>query len=328
MKKWSGIVTCIVLLLATAQAFSGCGSSGGDGGGVDDGGLGVTEVPSGTRYRVSYRLACLQTIDYMQANPLFNYLLAYEKDGTIDPRAQGAIATVVPSDSLTFLVGSGDRLQAEYDFEPRPRRENEDDGLLECRFDAAGLPEMLGMPYVTCEGELEVGSTSLKDGDGSSLDAAQREACLEATPFWPADDPAVKALAREITAGSDGEAEKLEALFDWVRGNIDYSGGIGTRYGTSQVLSQGYGRCWDASDVFVTLSRAAGLPARQLSGWLARPDGCGHIWSQAWLVGEGWVDVDTTNNRIGAGDDYVPFRCTEDGEMPVLYVGMPVVEEL
>ncbi len=170
---------------------------------------------------------------------------------------------------------------------PGRGRESEDDGLLECKFDAAGLPEVLGIPYVTCEGELVVGSTSLTDGDGSSLDAAQREYCLEATPFWPADDPEVRALAREITAGADGEAETLEALFDWVRGHIEYGGGTGTRYGTMQVLSQGYGRCWDASDVFVTLCRASGLPARQLSGWLAGPDGSGHIWSQAWLSGEG-----------------------------------------
>jgi hypothetical protein len=326
VKKAGEIIT--VLLLAAVLAAVGCGTSGSSEGSGGSGGSGGASVPGGTRYSVSYQLACLQTIDYMQANPLFNYLLAYGRDGTVDPRMQGAIATAVPSASLTFLVGSGDRLEAEYDFEPRPRRESEDDGLLECRFDAAGLPEVLGIPYVTCEGELIVGSTSLTDGDGSSLDAAQREACLEATPFWPADDPAVKALAREITAGADGEAEGLEALFDWVRGNIEYGGGTGTRYGTLQVLSQGYGRCWDASDVFVTLSRAAGLPARQLSGWLAGPDGSGHIWSQAWISGEGWVDVDTTNNRIGADDRYVPFRCTEDGEMPVLYVSMPEVEKL
>jgi hypothetical protein len=319
MKKSSANLVTLVLLLAFTLAAGGCGASGGSGRAAPD---------QGARYRVSYQLACLETIDYMQANQLFNYLLAYKKDGTVDPRTQGAIATAVPSDSLTFLVGSGDRLEAEYSFKPRPRKENEDDGLLTCRFDAAGLPEVLGIPYVTCEGELEVGSTSLTDGDGSSLDAAQREACLEATPFWPADDPEVKSLALEITAGAGGEADKLEALFDWVRGNIEYGGGTGTRYGTLQVLSQGYGRCWDASDVFVTLCRACGLPARQFSGWLAGPQGSGHIWSQAWLSGEGWVDVDTTNDRIGAGEEYVPFRCTEDGEMPVLYVSMPEVERL
>lgn len=318
MKKSCGLALVIALFVAPALA-AGCGGSGGEEG---------ASVSDGTRYRVSYQLACLETIDYMQANQLFNYLLAYGKDGAVDPRTQGAAATAVPSDSLTFLVGSGDRLEADYVFEPRPRKENEDNGLLECEFDAAGLPEVLGIPYVACEGELEVGSTSLTDGDGSALDAAQREYCLEATPFWPADDPEIRALAREITGGADGEADKLEALFDWVRGNIEYGGGTGTRYGTLQVLSQGYGRCWDASDVFVTLCRASGLPARQLSGWLARPDGCGHIWSQAWLSGEGWVDVDTTARRIGADDEYVPFRCTEDGEMPVLYVSMPEVEEL
>ncbi len=320
MKRSYCVTLSLILLAPALLAAAGCGASTPE----------EQETPAmdATRYRVSYQLSCLETIDYMRANQLFNYLLTYKTGDPVDPAMQQAAASAVPSDSLTFMVESGNLLKAAYVFEPRPLSKDEEDGLLQCEFDQAGLPEVLGIPYVTCKGELAVSSTSLTQGDGSTLDAAHRASCLEATPFWPADDPEVKARARQITAGADSEAEKVEALFGWVRNNIAYDGATGSRYGTMQVLSQGYGRCWDASDVFVTLGRASGLPTRQVSGWLAGPQGSGHIWSQVWLEDEGWVDVDTTAKSVGADERYLPFRCTEDGEMPVLYVSMPEIEQL
>jgi hypothetical protein len=319
VKRSGADMVILALLLAFTLASGGCGASGGDG---------QAALAEGARYRVSYQLACLETIDYMQANQLFNFLLGYRPGDVIDPRMQAAIASAVPAGSLSLLVRSGNLLEAKYALEPQPLKRQERGGYLDCSFDPGKLPDILGIPYVTVEGELSVGKTGLRQGDGASLDAARREACLQATSFWPAEDPQVQALAREIAGGTDGAGGKVEALHSWVRANISYRGAVGTRYGTMQVLSQGYGRCWDASDVFVSLCRACGLPARQISGWLAGPQGSGHIWSQVWLEGEGWVDVDTTSDRIGAGEEYVPFRCTEDGEMPVLYVSMPEVDRL
>ncbi len=171
------------------------------------------------------------------------------------------------------------------------------------------------------------GSTSLEDGDGTVLDSVEKDAYLAGTSFWPTSDPAVPAALEEAAVPSSAsDREKVEVLWSWVRDNIAYEGPVGTRYGTVQVLDQRYGRCWDKTDVFVTLCRASGVPAREVGGWLADQDS-GHIWAQAYIDGEGWVSVDTTGDHVGAGPDYVPFFATANGAMPIVYVDMPDVRE-
>jgi len=129
------------------------------------------------------------------------------------------------------------------------------------------------------------------------------------------------------TAGASGDAAKVQALWKWVRENIKYSGPVGTRYGTLKVLQQKFGRCWDLADVFVTGCRAAGVPARQVAGWLSDAGaGGGHVWAQAYLQGKGWVSVDCTNDHVGSDARYLPFFATYDGAMPILYVKAPTID--
>ena len=89
-----------------------------------------------------------------------------------------------------------------------------------------------------------------------------------------------------------------------------------TRYGVRTALQQHFGMCWDYSDCFVTLCRAAGLPSRQVYGWLHPVEG--HIWAEVLIDGEGWRQVDP---QAGGGCDsrYVPFMVSESGAMPVVY---------
>jgi hypothetical protein len=96
-----------------------------------------------------------------------------------------------------------------------------------------------------------------------------------------------------------------------------------SRYGVAKTLAQGYGRCWDFSDVFVTLSRASGVPARQVAGWLYGESG--HVWAEVLINGTRWRQVDPT--AADACDaDYIPWFTTEDGDMPIVYLSMPAIE--
>jgi len=146
------------------------------------------------------------------------------------------------------------------------------------------------------------------------------------TDFWPVGSRRVRnavddALEDIRTRGVRGT---VEVLHDWVRENIDYGGGVvGSRWGTNQVLRQGEGRCWDHSDVFISMARTAGIPARQIAGWLYDFDS-GHVWSQVWIEDEGiWLDVDTTAEDVGVDNTYIPIWGTIDGEMLFLYRTMP-----
>ena len=96
---------------------------------------------------------------------------------------------------------------------------------------------------------------------------------LSTSPQPPANE--VVALAKKITRNCKTDEQKVEALLEWLMPgrNIRFGGPImGSRYGVKQTLDQGFGHCWDFSDLFVTLCRAAGVQARQVAGWLY---GCG-----------------------------------------------------
>ena len=112
----------------------------------------------------------------------------------------------------------------------------------------------------------------------------------------------------------------MQRALGWLRAHVRYGGETGSRWGTAQVIAQGYGQCWDHADVLVTLCRAAGVPAQEVMGWLAGVGG--HVWTEVYLDGA-WWPVDATASWIGTSQDYVPLLVSEDGEAPAIYWGAP-----
>ena len=141
---------------------------------------------------------------------------------------------------------------------------------------------------------------------------------LTHTPMTTADD-AVRTLGRELRASAT-PAVALGSLGDWLRENIEYQPGT-TEVSTTavEVLQARRGVCQDFVHLGVTMLRAAGIPARYVSGYLY-PDGVselgethrgeGHAWLEAW-VGD-WYPVDPTSGDtvaerhvlVGRGRDY------------------------
>ena len=149
---------------------------------------------------------------------------------------------------------------------------------------------------------------------------------LRGTAFWPADDTEMIKLALKITEGAQTNDEKVAAILKWLAPgkNIKYSGQTGSRYGTKQVLTQKFGHCWDFSDVFVTLARAAGIPSRQVAGWLYGTSG--HVWCEYYREGKGWQQVDPTGgNVLPCGLYHLAYFTSEDGNMPIVYLSMPSI---
>ena len=90
------------------------------------------------------------------------------------------------------------------------------------------------------------------------------------------------------------------------------------------MLEQRFGHCWDYSDVFVTLTRAAGVPARQVLGWVYGLSG--HVWAEV-LIDDQWVQIDPTS-RLKCGSDYIPYMTNEDGKVPLVYISGVKIEPL
>ncbi|HEV2532006.1 transglutaminase family protein [Phenylobacterium sp.] len=68
------------------------------------------------------------------------------------------------------------------------------------------------------------------------------------------------------------------------------------------------GVCQDYAHIFVAAARTIGIPARYVSGHLARPEtdaqDAAHAWAEAFVPDLGWVAFDAANG-VGADDSYL-----------------------
>ncbi|MGH8247205.1 MAG: transglutaminase-like domain-containing protein [Gammaproteobacteria bacterium] len=286
--------------------------------------LGLQPKPKSVRYQVVAELAAVEKADYMACNPLFNQFLALQSGA--DPNALQQINDL----SRRFAFGRKLVLRnpklggaAAHTFQPAPTGDlKETETTIAYSF--GRLPERQGVPYVTATLEITADDTGFCESA-----TTPSKALTAATPFWPADHPNVVALARQITAGKTGNDARAAALLEWLSPgrNLKYSGQTGSRWGASKVLEQKFGHCWDFSDCFVTLARAAGVPSRQIAGWLYGSSG--HVWAEFYREDKGWQQVDPTGRgELRCGIYHIAYFTSEDGEMPILYVSMPKIESV
>ena len=85
-------------------------------------------------------------------------------------------------------------------------------------------------------------------------------------PGADSENPRIRDLARDISRGARGDADRAAKLFAWVRDTVRYIpyapfAAIGD-YEPIHTLARGYGFCTQKSALLVALARAAGIPAR------------------------------------------------------------------
>ena len=125
----------------------------------------------------------------------------------------------------------------------------------------------------------------------------------------PGDNPRSVALARQWRAqAGDDDAAIVRRALDWIGAEFGYT--LDTppagRHGADEFLfEQKAGFCQHFSSSFVVLMRAAGIPARVVTGyaggylnpiggyWIVRRSDA-HAWAEVWLRGRGWVRADPT----------------------------------
>lgn len=124
-------------------------------------------------------------------------------------------------------------------------------------------------------------------------------------------DPAMGRSLAEVVDEPDPETA-VHAASALVREHLTYrQGATGVATTAAEAWEQGSGVCQDFAHVAISLLRAAGVPARYVSGYLhpaVQPDvgvtavGESHAWIEAW-VGT-WMAVDPTNGAP-VGDRHV-----------------------
>lgn len=130
--------------------------------------------------------------------------------------------------------------------------------------------------------------------------------------------PRLRALVRDLPAPGEGAPlDFLHALSALVRERIAYTTGRTHAATTAEeAVQHSHGVCQDHAHVFIGAARAAGIPARYVSGYLMMNDRVGqeatHAWAEAHVEGLGWVGFDVSNGispdpryvRVATGNDY------------------------
>lgn len=119
---------------------------------------------------------------------------------------------------------------------------------------------------------------------------------LAPSPLIESTDRTIRNLAREIITPVEGDWEKVEAIYDWVRENVEYKNG--PIKGALAALRDKTGDCEELTSLFIAMCRCSGVPARTV--WVD-----GHCYPEFYLVdGEGkghWFPCQAAGSRAFGG---------------------------
>jgi transglutaminase-like putative cysteine protease len=142
-------------------------------------------------------------------------------------------------------------------------------------------------------------------------------AYLASTPLTTPNEE-MAALGKDSLSGEGSLRDRLYRLAAAVQERVRYQKGS-TSVGDSAAvaLTNGQGVCQDQSHVFIACCRAAGIPARYVSGYVCgngTGESASHAWADAWIgESKAWLGIDITHLsaagpghcRLAVGRDYL-----------------------
>ncbi len=122
--------------------------------------------------------------------------------------------------------------------------------------------------------------------------SSQARKHLGVSPKIESNDRRIEALAREIGVDEEKAWNRVEAIYDWVRSNVEYKNG--PLKGAVAALEDGTGDCEELTSLFIAICRAGDIPARTV--WVP-----GHCYPEFYLEdenGEGhWFPCQAAGSR-------------------------------
>lgn len=140
--------------------------------------------------------------------------------------------------------------------------------------------------------------------------------------------PEIAALAQQLAAGENDLFKLQTKIAAWIVDNIEYNLSTITAEAnqpSSLVIAQGYGVCNEITNLFLSINRELGIPARFVSG-MAYSDSLlfdspwgNHGWAEVYFPGVGWVPFDVTYRQFGWIDpSHIALSKEVDGATPAL----------
>ena len=121
----------------------------------------------------------------------------------------------------------------------------------------------------------------------------------------------IRRKAAQIASDSDDLYRVVFDIATWVNTNIEYNLSTLTAQATlpsSWVLDERRGVCDEISNLFISMLRSLGIPARYVSGMsytdseLFEENWGAHGWAEVYFPGFGWIPFDPTYNQLGFVD--------------------------
>ena len=129
---------------------------------------------------------------------------------------------------------------------------------------------------------------------------------------YPADDPQVRTLAEQAVAGLDTVQDRAHALTLFVHNFLDYRD-IAHPRTVFDTLRDRHGDCTEFADLYTTIARAVGVPARTVVGLAYRAaspleEGVFslHAWNEV-AIDERWRSVDPTWGQTRLAATHLPL---------------------
>lgn len=183
-------------------------------------------------------------------------------------------------------------------------------------------------PGLPADGRLDWARLRPRAGEGRLLEF------VLPTPLTTVTDEVSRAALAEISVASLSPDEAAAAISARVHDHVTYMpGATGVRTNAQEAWDKGQGVCQDMAQLAVSLLRAAGIPARYVSGYLhpdpkAQPGstsiGQSHAWVEYWAGG--WSPLDPTSGATVGERHVVVARGRDYGDVPPLkgiYHGPP-----
>lgn len=145
---------------------------------------------------------------------------------------------------------------------------------------------------------------------------------LQADKYWDKDNPIIKSKLKEILGDNPPQTntDKARLIHRYIANYLKYdssrlsSTGIERLGAVTALANPASAVCMEYTDLFITLARAAGVPARELDGFaytsnsklrpLSLSKDILHSWPEYFDENRGWVMIDPTWESTTGGVDY------------------------
>lgn len=150
-----------------------------------------------------------------------------------------------------------------------------------------------------------------------TLLASYNFVCKPETPYlhnggstlW---DTQTEELADDICAGYDTDAEKVQAIYNWMIASLEYDynyNAIFQYFDVRKTLRTKQGVCFDFSHLFAALCRSQNIPCYAVDGISYTDNSVQHTWNRVYYNGT-WWNMDVTHDITGTaeGKELYGFR--------------------